>query len=78
MGKILIYRKENYMLVFFIVIILICLIIYFSKIAIEIEELKINTRKKINNFDYTIKLYLVLGKKIRLLRLKIDKEKIRK
>ncbi|MGN1310818.1 MAG: hypothetical protein ACI4VP_03815 [Clostridia bacterium] len=66
------------MLVFFIVIILICLIIYFSKIAIEIEELKINTRKKINNFDYTIKLYLVLGKKIRLLRLKIDKEKIRK
>ena len=66
------------MLVFFIVIILICLIIYFSKITIEIEELKINTRKKINNFDYTIKVYLVLGKKVKWLKLKIDKEKIKK
>ncbi len=66
------------MLVFFIVIVLFCLIVYFSKITIEVEELKIDTREKRNNFDYTIKVYLILGEKLKWLKLKINKEKTKK
>ena len=69
------------MLVFFIILItliLISLIVYISGIKIQIENIEIEKRNKIEINDFKINIYFMLFNKIKLIKLAINKEKIKK
>lgn len=82
MEKILIYRKrEIYMLVFFIILvslILICCLIYWSGIKIQIEKIEIERKDQIKINNFKINIYFMLFSKAKIIKIEIDKEKIEK
>lgn len=69
------------MLVFFIILIiliLICALIYLSGIKIQIDNIEIERRDKIKINDFRINIFFLLFNKIKLIKIRIDKEKLEK
>ena len=69
------------MLVFFIILItliLISLLIYLSGVKIQIEDIEIERRNKIKINSLKINFYFMLFNKIKLIKIGIDKEKLKK